>query len=40
MVMVPADKKGNETRLEMIDMKFNMPIDENFFSQQNMKTIH
>ena len=39
MEMIPEDKKGNETRLEMIDMKFNIPIEEGFFSQQNMKTI-
>ncbi|MCX6235119.1 MAG: outer membrane lipoprotein-sorting protein [Bacteroidetes bacterium] len=39
MVMISEDKKGNETRLEMIDTKFNVPIDEGFFSQQNMKTV-
>jgi outer membrane lipoprotein-sorting protein len=39
MVMIPSDKKGNETRLDMIDTKFNVAIDEGFFSQQNMKTV-
>ncbi len=39
MVMVPADKPGNQTILEMTDVVFNKPIDESFFSQQNMKNI-
>jgi outer membrane lipoprotein-sorting protein len=38
-VMVPADKPGNQTILEMVDVIFNKPIDENFFSQQNMKNV-
>ena len=38
-VMVPADKPGNQTILEMIDVVFNKPIDDNFFSQQNMKNV-
>lgn len=39
MVMVPADKPGNQTILEMIDVVFNQPIEEDFFSQQNMKNV-
>ncbi len=41
MVMIPIDKdkEGQETRLEMTDMKFNVKLDEAFFSQQNMKTV-
>ncbi len=39
LVMVPSDKPGNQTILEMIDVVFNTPIDENFFSQQNMKNV-
>jgi outer membrane lipoprotein-sorting protein len=41
MVMIPkdTDKQGNETQLEMTDMKFNVNLTEDFFSQQNMKTI-
>jgi outer membrane lipoprotein-sorting protein len=39
MTMVPADKPGNKTIMEMVDVKFNVPIDDDFFSQQNMKNI-
>lgn len=39
MVMIPMDKDGHETRMEMSDMKFNEKIEESFFSQQNMKKI-
>jgi outer membrane lipoprotein-sorting protein len=39
MVMVPADKPGNQTILEMIDVVFNKPIADDFFSQQNMKNV-
>jgi outer membrane lipoprotein-sorting protein len=38
-VMSPIDKPGNQTILEMIDIIFNKPIDESFFSQQNMKNV-
>ncbi|MDP4209890.1 MAG: outer membrane lipoprotein-sorting protein [Bacteroidota bacterium] len=37
--IVPANKKGNKTVLEINQMVFNQPIAESFFSQQNMKTI-
>jgi len=39
MVMVPVDKPGNQTILETIDIVFDQPIDESFFSQQNMKNV-
>lgn len=39
ITMVPADKPGNKTIMEMIDVKFNVPIAEEFFSQQNMKNV-
>jgi len=39
MTMVPADKPGNKTIMEMVDVKFNVPIDDSFFSQQNMKNL-
>ena len=39
MVMMPVDKPGNQTILEMIDVVFNKPIDDDFFSQQNMKNV-
>jgi outer membrane lipoprotein-sorting protein len=39
MVMEPVDKPGNQTILEMSDMIFNIPINDEFFSQQNMKNV-
>ena len=39
MVMVPVDKPGNQTILETIEIIFDQPIDESFFSQQNMKNV-
>jgi len=38
-VMVPVDKPGNQTILESIDVVFNTPIEDDFFSQQNMKNV-
>lgn len=38
-VMTPVDKPGNQTILEMVDVIFNKPIDDSFFSQQNMKNV-
>jgi outer membrane lipoprotein-sorting protein len=37
--VVPQNKKGQKTVMQIEDMKFNMKIDESFFSQQNMKKI-
>jgi outer membrane lipoprotein-sorting protein len=39
MVMVPVDKPGNQTILETIDVVFDKPINDDFFSQQNMKNV-
>lgn len=39
MEMIPADKDGNKTIMDMSDMIFNMEIPDNFFSQQNMKRV-
>ncbi|MEA3477461.1 MAG: outer membrane lipoprotein-sorting protein [Bacteroidota bacterium] len=39
MVMTPVQKPGQKTILELYDMKFNEPIPDDFFSQQNMKKI-
>jgi outer membrane lipoprotein-sorting protein len=39
MVMTPVDKPGNRTILEMINVTFNKPIEDDFFSQQNMKNV-
>jgi outer membrane lipoprotein-sorting protein len=35
----PAEEPGNSTVIELKDIKFNAPIQESFFSQQNMKKI-
>ena len=39
MEMTPADKPGNRTILEISGMKFNAPIKESFFSQQNLRRV-
>ncbi len=37
--LVPAETEGQKTILRIVEMKFNMNLEESFFSQQNMKTI-
>jgi outer membrane lipoprotein-sorting protein len=37
--LIPADKVGNKTIVIMTSIKFNVPIDDSFFSQQNMKRL-
>jgi outer membrane lipoprotein-sorting protein len=37
--MVPKNKKGQKTIMQIDEMKFNVKLDESFFSQQNMKKI-
>lgn len=39
MEMIPADKKSNKTIIKYIDLKFDIPIDDSFFSQQNLKNV-
>ncbi|MDO8952730.1 MAG: outer membrane lipoprotein-sorting protein [Draconibacterium sp.] len=39
MEMVPADKPGQKTVMVFNKIKFNIKIDESFFSQQNMKKV-
>lgn len=39
MEIIPADEPGNKTIVTITDMKFNISIGENFFTQQNMKQI-
>ncbi len=39
MEMVPADKPGNRTILEIGEMKFNRPVNESYFSQQNLRKV-
>jgi outer membrane lipoprotein-sorting protein len=37
--LIPADEKGNKTIVEIKDIRFNVHIEDIFFSQQNMKRI-
>jgi outer membrane lipoprotein-sorting protein len=37
--IIPADKPGNKTIIDFDKATFNKPIDDGFFSQQNMKNI-
>jgi outer membrane lipoprotein-sorting protein len=37
--LIPAEEEGNKTILEIREIEFNTPIDDQFFSQQNMKRV-
>jgi len=37
--LLPADEPGNKTIISIREIKFNIPLEESFFSQQNMKNI-
>lgn len=37
--IIPADKPGNKTLVDIKKTVFNQPIEDSFFSQQQMKTI-
>jgi len=37
--IIPADKKGQKTVMQIISMEFNVPLDDHFFSQQQMKNL-
>ncbi len=37
--VMPVNEKGNKTVVEIKDIKFNVPVSESFFSQQNMKNL-
>ncbi len=37
--LVPAEEEGHMTIIEMKEMSFNEPIEDSFFSQQNMKRV-
>ncbi|MBN1789972.1 MAG: outer membrane lipoprotein-sorting protein [Bacteroidales bacterium] len=37
--LIPAEKTGNRTVLTLNAIRFNIPMAENFFSQQNLKNI-
>jgi outer membrane lipoprotein-sorting protein len=37
--LIPADEPGNKTIITIKEIRFNIPLEEGFFSQQNMKKI-
>jgi len=37
--LIPAEEPGNKTLVDIMEVKFNIAVQENFFSQQNMKNI-
>ncbi len=37
--LIPADKQGHKTVVVMNEIKFNIPLSDDFFSQQNMKKV-
>lgn len=37
--LIPAEEEGNKTIIEIRNIEFNKPINDNFFSQQNMKRV-
>jgi outer membrane lipoprotein-sorting protein len=37
--LVPAEEPENRTVVEIREIKFNIPVEESWFSQQNMKRI-
>jgi len=39
MEMIPVDKPGNKTIMEITAIEFDKPIDDSFFSTSNMKTV-
>jgi outer membrane lipoprotein-sorting protein len=39
MEMMPADKSGQKTIITVSKAQYNQPVNDNFFSQQNLKTL-
>ena len=37
--LVPAGEEGQKTIIEISDVRFNIPLEDSFFSQQNMKRV-
>ena len=37
--IIPADKPGHKTVLDVLSAQFNIKLSEGFFSQQNMKRV-
>ena len=38
-VLIPADEEGHKTIVTLDEVEFNIPIEDSFFSQQNMKRL-
>lgn len=38
--LIPEEEPQNLTFIEIREIKFNIPVEENYFSQQNMKRVH
>jgi len=39
ITLTPEDEPENRTLIEIREIKFNLPVEEDFFSQQNMKRV-
>ena len=39
MEIIPAEEPGNKTTVDILEIKFNVPLTETFFSQQKMKSL-
>lgn len=37
--LVPADKNGHKTIMQFDQIRFNIPVEDDFFSIQNMKKV-
>lgn len=37
--MIPANEEGKKTVMEILDVEYNIKIDDSFFSKQNMKKV-
>ncbi len=40
LTMMPLEKPGNKTIMELLDITFDQPIPDDFFTTRNMKTLH
>jgi outer membrane lipoprotein-sorting protein len=38
-ILIPADEEGHKTLVKMDEVEFNIPLNDSFFSQQNMKRL-
>jgi hypothetical protein len=37
--LIPEEEEGHKTIVEIKEIEFNIPIEDSFFSQQNMKRV-